>query len=223
MMNILSNKSIRYGVPLVAAGLLLTSVASAIPTTLGVAVSSPYVLGDIVLASTYTVPSGGQATRDMAMINTLVGMYNGTISSPNLPYVLSGNDFGAPPLPDAVATGDVITPASGISYALDGNVTITLGSGYRYLIAMYDGPNGGGTVWDLSALAAGTVVELPAFAQPNGSSDMKTGKYGITTWSLFNPTTPPPPPSVPDGGATVALLGLGLVALAGVRRRLFRR
>ena len=131
---------------------------------LNVPLASSYVVGDVVINKTYAVPSGGQETRDLFMINQLVSIYNG--STPATPYFRSANTFGST-LPTAVTTGDVITPAGGISYATDGNVTITLRSAYTYLIAAYDGPNGGAVVWDISGIAAGTTIELPA----NGSAE----------------------------------------------------
>ena len=204
---------------LVAALPLAAPTANAITITLGVSVNDPYVLGDVIFNKDGSlIPSGGQAVRDLTMVNTLVGIYNGTTTQ-IAPYHLSSNNFGAPPLPAAVSTGDIITPAAGIAFAANGNVTITLGTGFTYLIAAYDGQNSGATVWDISSIAAGTVLELPAFAKPNSSgNDLIVGKYGITTWSMFNPIT-----RVPDGASTLAMLGLGLVGLASFRSRFGRK
>lgn len=190
--------------------------ASANTINLNVGLSSQYVLGEAIFnGDNSLVPSGGQETRDLTMVNSLVHIYNGTLVQ-SAPYVLSANDFGAPPLPDANPTGDVVTPASGISYdPISGDVTITLGSAYQYLIAAYDGKNSGAVVWDIGGIAAGTTLEFPRYAQPNsGGTDLVTGQYGITTWSLFNPTT-----SVPDGGSTVLLLGAALSVMGLIRRR----
>ena len=199
---------------------LTVAFASSATTVLNVGLSSQDVLGEVVLNGVYTAPSGGQETRDLAMINQLVGIYNGTIVQA-APYYLSANNFGSPPLPQAVTTGDVITPNTGIHFAADGNVTITLTSSYQYLIAAYDGKNAGAVVWDISGLQAGTTIEFTRYAQPNASgTDLVDGtsasQYGITTWSLFNPGTA----RVPDGGSTVALMGAGLAGLALLRRKL---
>jgi hypothetical protein len=43
------------------------------------------------------------------------------------------------------------------------------------------------------------------------------GKYGLSSYAYYNPTTPI---GVPDGGATVGLLGLGLCAIWIVQRKL---
>jgi hypothetical protein len=54
-------------------------------------------------------------------------------------------------------------------------------------------------------------------AQPNAAgNDMVNGKYGITTWSLFDGD----PTQVPDGGLTVALLGSALTCLGLLRQKL---
>ncbi len=77
---------------------------------------------------------------------------------------------------------------------------INIGSGFKYLIAAYDGQNSGAVLWDISALPAGTTLDIPAFALPSaGGTDLVNGadpqKYGITTWSMFNPGST----HVPDG------------------------
>jgi VPDSG-CTERM motif len=75
----------------------------------------------------------------------------------------------------------------------------------------------GAVLWDIAGLAAGTTIDIPAYAQPTASgTDLMEGKYQITTWSLFNPGSS----SVPDGRTTVALLGAVLSGLALIRRKL---
>jgi hypothetical protein len=152
------------------------------------------------------------------MANTLIGMYNAGTPSAS-PYYISGNSF-AKPLPAAVTTGDIITPIGGINFTPDGQeVVITLATGFKYLIAAYDGQQAGAVLWDIAGLPAGTTIDIPAFAQPTaGGTDLvaDSGQYGITTWSMFNPGGT----SVPDGGPTVMLLGAALSGLALVRRQL---
>ena len=81
--------------------------------------------------------------------------------------------------------------------------TATLGT-FDYLFAHYGGQHGGTSfIWDISGLT-GTIT-IP-------SSYMG---YGLSGWSLVNQLTPG---TVPDGGATIMLLGLGLSALGMVRR-----
>lgn len=184
-------------------------------TMLDVGLSSPLVVGEVIPQIS---GGGGQEARDLTMLNTVVADYNA--GSATAPYFISGNSF-VKPLPTATTVGDVITPLSGISFAADGNVTITIGTGYHYLIAAYDGQNSGAVVWDIDSLAAGTTIEIPRYAYPNAAGNdlvngQATGQYGITTWSLFSPAGG----SVPDGGTTVLLLGAALSGLGLIRRKM---
>jgi len=100
----------------------------------------------------------------------------------------SNSAFG--PLPTAV-------------FALTGHTTtIDLGTGlYSYLFAKYDGPNFGAEVWYVGNLSG--IITIPATA----------GGYGLSLWKLFGPGI-----GVPDGGATVMLLGAALAVLGTARR-----
>lgn len=85
------------------------------------------------------------------------------------------------------------------------STSIDLGSGYLYLFAKYDGPNYGSEVWYVGNLS-GTIT-IPATA----------GGYGLSGWTLFNGSR------VPDGGSTIAFLGLALTAVELLRRAVSRR
>lgn len=95
---------------------------------------------------------------------------------------------------------------------------ITLGQGFGYLVARYDGQNAGAEVWDIAGLAAGTTIQIPQTAYVgsghllNGPAPGTTDQYQITSWTLFNP--------VPDGGLTVAMLGAALTGIGLLRRKL---
>jgi hypothetical protein len=135
----------------------------------------------------------GTATN---FVNTMIGLGLGgsthVIIGPNDNLVTrSNNAFG--PLPTAV-------------YALTGGgTTINLGTGlYSYLFAKYDGPNFGAEVWYVGNLSG--IITIPATA----------GGYGLSRWKLFGPGV-----GVPDGGATVMLLGAALGVL-GVPRRFLK-
>lgn len=79
-------------------------------------------------------------------------------------------------------------------------------SGWDYLIVQYDGKNGGSVVIELN----GNAAKVPYDSAPIwGSGD----QYAISHYSLAGPV------QVPDGGATLAMLGLGLVGFAIVRRK----
>jgi VPDSG-CTERM motif len=107
----------------------------------------------------------------------------------------STNLFGS--LPTADATG-----------ALTGSSTsINLGAGgFTYLFAKYDGQNDLSFVWNVAGLSG--IVTIP--------QDGPLG-HGLSGWVLFGGGAPP---GVPDGGATVMLLGASLGALGMLRRYL---
>lgn len=227
----------KISLAVVACACLTLTGTRATAITLNVGLSDPYALGVVVYNPQQG--AGGQAATDQGVAGTFVDMYNGTITvnpyvvpsgfnNVDSTYTLSGNNFGAPPLTAPSLSGNVI--ASGVGSGA-GNVQtvniggvdyaeITLGAsglaaGYGYLVARYDGQNSGTEVWDISGLANVTLY-FPEYAQPSGT-DLITGKYQITSWTLFNPNTP----SVPDGGSTALLLGAAL-SLLGLVHRKFR-
>jgi hypothetical protein len=107
----------------------------------------------------------------------------------------SNNNFGTLPSPAVLAL-------RGTS-----SMTINLGIAgtYDYLFAHYGGPGGGfSEVWFIGDLS-GTIM-IPGTA--NG--------HGLSGWALFTAGGQ----GVPDGGATVMLLGAALGALGVVRRSL---
>jgi len=199
------------------AGLVFTQRANAILEMTyngGSNNSSQYLVGTVLPG----VQSGGQAQRDAAMTNKLLGMGLGAQVGSSPLYSRSFNNFGS--LPAATATGAVL--GTGI---LDGTtpVTVNLGTGFQYLVVAYDGPNGGVAVFNVGGLTGS--VDLYRYAKPItsgagkgnllGSNVAQQGYYKMTGWTLLNPTG-----QVPDGGATVMLLGTALGALAMVRRKL---
>jgi hypothetical protein len=162
---------------------------------------------------------GGQAARDAAMTNTLLAMASQTqMTTPDGSLysrtTLAGGD-PATTVGAVLGTGfsDGTTPIS-----IDLSVTGT----FEYLVASYDGPNGGVAVFNISGLT-GTIeiyryamIELDGSGNPTGnligSNTMQQGFHRITSYTLLNPT------GVPDGGTTVMLLGAALGAL-GIARR----
>ena len=126
-------------------------------------------------------------------------------------------------LPQATATGGV--PVTGI---VDGSTPISIDLSqygtFQYLVAAYDGPNGGVAVFNIAGLTG--TIELYRYAKPEkvngqftgnllGSNTAQQGYFLMTGWSLLNPL-------VPDGGATVMLLGAALGALGIARRYIMR-
>ncbi len=98
--------------------------------------------------------------------------------------------------------GSLASPAN---LALRGTgMSIDLGTQgtYDYLFAHYGGPRGGfAEVWYVGDLSGMITTPPTAF------------RYGLSGWALFTA-----PAGVPDGGATVMMLGAALGALAVMRR-----
>jgi hypothetical protein len=101
-------------------------------------------------------------------------------------------------LPTASATGAV----TGTGITIDLNLYGT----FTYLFAKYDGQRDISEVWYIGGLTGQITIPLLG---PKG--------HALSGWILFGPTGG----SVPDGGATVMLLGAALGALGVVRRYLF--
>jgi hypothetical protein len=195
------------------ASLGLTQRADAAPLEMtyndGSGNSSQYLLGTVIPGTT---GGGGQAERDATMTNALLALgLGGQVNNSGL-YSRSFNDFGS--LPAATATGAVTM--TGI---VEGTtpVTVSLGTGFQYLVAAYDGPNGGVAVFNVGGLTGS--VDLYRYAKPLangnllGSNVAQQGYFLMTGWTLLNPTG-----AVPDGGTTVMLLGAALGALGMTRR-----
>jgi hypothetical protein len=157
-------------------------------------------LGEVL----FGIPSGNAArTR---YVNHLIDMLPGTSDT------FSGQTFnrstanpgpGYPNYPNAV-------------FALNGTTTsIDLGSTagfYCYLFAKYDGPNYGSEVWYVGDLTG--VITIPA------NSPGRHG-YGLSGWTLF--TCDDGGGRVPEGGWTIALLGLALGGVELLRRTVLSR
>ena len=135
---------------------------------------------------------------------------NNLLSLPNSPLpnsaTIDGHTYtkekSTAGLPAAVSAG-----STGVDSPANGSVDVT---GFTYLLAKYDGPNGGDLVWYVGNLTGVQTIPTNAF----GAND---SQYGLSHWELFNPGTPP---RVPDGGATMTLLGFSLLCLEAVRRKI---
>jgi hypothetical protein len=104
------------------------------------------------------------------------------------------NNFGPLPSPATLAL-------RGTGTTIDLGATAGV---YDYLFAHYGGPGGGtAEVWFVGNLSG--IITIPATG---------FGAYGLSGWALFTA----PGGAVPDGGATVMLLGAGLCVL-GIARR----
>ena len=179
--------------------------------------NDPYLIGTVIPG--LNGQGGGQAVRDAAMTNTLLGMATqsqaGTWGDPNDP-LYSRTTFNTTGYPAATAVGAGL--GSGIPEG-GATLTITLTGTFQYLVVAYDGKNSGVAVFDIHTLSAGDEIVLTRYAFPDSvHGDLVEGeRYKMTSWTLLNPTGGQ---GVPDGGATVMLLGAALGALGLVRRYL---
>jgi hypothetical protein len=215
--SIMKSKYLRIGLIASACGLFGLANSQAVTIELNggsgyALINSPYAVGTVISG----IQSGGQVARDVLMTNNLLTFASGGGGSINGHLYQRSSFFGA--LPAAIATGGVPVTGAGLSFGTNGSgpiVSLTLTSPFQYLVAAYDGPNGGAIVYNISGLAAGTVIEMARYAEPLGSPRVlkESSRYQMTGWTLLNPGT-----SVPEGGATLILLGASLGGLALLRR-----
>ena len=125
-------------------------------------------------------------------------------------YCRSNNDFSL--LPDAVQYGAVLTTPD--LFVIDDDwLVITLDQRWLYLVGSYDGRNGGSEVWYIGSIEPGTPIHIPYTAEPMGTPTnlIDSSKYQATNWTTYN--------RVPEGGTTASLLGLAMLGVGVVRRR----
>lgn len=159
---------------------------------------------DTNIVGTVTPGDPADPTSVAAYVNFMIGLMPGhhdTFHNPpphhqTQAITRSNNLFAS--LPHALVPGAV----SGT------DTTIDLGAGgvYSYLFAKYDGQNDISQVWYVGNLRGTIMIPLDG---PLG--------HGLSGWVLF-----PPGGQVPDGGATVVLLGAALGALGMARRYMMR-
>jgi len=145
--------------------------------------------------ATPPIPEGDAAITQY--VNFMIGLSPGDsshviIGPQNILVTRSMNDFGPLPSPATLALRGTDT-------------TINLGTQgtYDYLFAHYGGPKGGtAEVWYVRNLSG--VISIPSIGFG----------HGLSGWALFTA----PNGTVPDGGATVMLLGAALGTLGVVRR-----
>ena len=180
------------------------------------------------------IQAGGQVGRDVTMVNNLSTFAPGTFSTFGGNEYHRTNNFNLSNTV-AIATDDIATSGGGLAFGSNGGgaiVSLTLPAGYTFLVAAYDGPNGGVIVWDIASLAVGTVIEMPRYAYPSGAAGSQlllqndpsvqgdNEQYQMTGWTLLKATTGTPFQTVPDGGSAIALLGIALIGLEALRRKL---
>ena len=177
--------------------------AAALPLTY----SSPGVVGTIDGVIDGGV--GAELTEAQALLNMLM---NTSINDLNQPCIGAADNFddGCKKTNTTFDYSGTLTNLLGDGAKINNpqgqQLTVT---GFQYVLAKYDGINAGYVLF-----------YLPDFGNtiPANPDDFwtDTAQYSISHLTRFNGTTT----TVPDGGATLGLLGLGLVGLSYVRRRL---
>jgi len=205
--------------PRASANQITLTPAPAGPLGMSYTTDSQYLIGTVVPG---LQGNNGQAARDAAMTNFLLGMSTQHQTTANGSLYSRATWLGGSP---ATTAGAKLGTNLGIGTT---NVTINLsqfGGTFEYLVAAYDGPNGGAAVWNIAGLT-GTIT-IYGYAKPEkvngqftgnllGSAVAQRGYFRITSFTLLNPT------AVPDGGRTVILLGAAFGVLGMVRRRIRR-
>jgi protein with PEP-CTERM/exosortase system signal len=153
--------------------------------------STPEYLGSVDPGS----PSS--PTDELAYINTLLSLSaNSSTTIGGHTYTTSSNDCaGCPPALLTGNSGNIDTSGPVL------NLDVT---NWTYLLAKYADVS---YVWNVANL---TTVDIPATLN-NGQGN------GLSHYILFNPTTPT---GVPDGGTTAGLLGLAMLGIGYLRRRM---
>ncbi|HKX63397.1 MAG TPA: VPDSG-CTERM sorting domain-containing protein [Verrucomicrobiae bacterium] len=159
-------------------------------------------MGDQYMLGTY-VPGEPASQMDEEMnVQHLVDLYNGDSAA----LVFNGRTF--------VLDAGASVPAPdlpGVDFVSKDESTDTTGidvSGATYVLAKYDGPSGGVIVWYVADL---TTVDFQAKAFGKDGT-----QYGLSHISFFTAGSP----GVPDGGTTLALLGVAVAGMGMLRRRL---
>lgn len=166
-----------------------------------------YLMGAASFAISFTSP----LSYDTA---GLVGTIDGKLAN-NSP---STQLMAAQALLDVVGLGavsGVYTTGNLVDYSdtLNGDVNQTQGTalsipvGYDYVLAKYGGKNAGYVLFYLGGQSA-TIPQYP-YSFWSG----KTKQYALSGWTVWNGSS-----RVPDGGATVMLLGTAIVVLGIIRR-----
>jgi hypothetical protein len=115
---------------------------------------------------------------------------------------------------EAYTRSNVVSPAGAAELAgsikQEGNATSINVTGFEYLVAKYDASNAGTYVWYV-----GDLTGVQSFQQYFGTGT----QWEVSHSAVFNASSSGQT-GVPDGGSTVALLGLALASIAVIRRKL---
>ena len=170
---------------------------SANAVALQLEIDDPFYLGQIVDG----IPANPNA--EVGYINTLIPL------PPGGPQTVGTEDYYRSDL-----AGEGLAELTDADKAENGDpIDVT---DYAYILGKYDADLAGSYVWAIDGLTG--MVQLPETVpgtdgNPKGISH--TSRYA----GFFIPDEPEDPPTVPDGGTTLLLAGLGMVALGFFGRK----
>ena len=192
----------------------LVAIASACVMVLGLTATnaSALAVGDQYFIGHVNDGIPSSEAEEAQYINSLLVLSAGAAAAPcTVPSAVTetcdriGSTLNVSGFADATATGsfkqDTGTPNS---------IDVT---GFTYLLAKYDATKAGSWVWYVGGLTG--VQTVPQALGSCGTAKAPSG-CGLSHITLFNPSTV----TTPDGGLTVGLLGLSMLGLGYLRRRL---
>ena len=170
----------------------LIAVTTGLALALGAANADALTIGDVRYLGQIDDGAPADATSEASYINSLLDLAAGAAAAPCTLAASEDCDRINSTL-STVGKADAVAAGAVKEDPTDGTVSVT---GFQWLLAKYGGES---LVWYVGDLS--------------GNQSVPTA--GLSHLSLYNPGTT----QVPDGGATLGLLGLGLLGLGYVRRR----
>jgi VPDSG-CTERM motif len=173
---------------------LLTAIACTLALGLSATTAQALTIGDNRYLGSIVPGVPTNPTSEVSYINQLITMGLGTST------VIAPNTFtrSSRPCPSLGGCPTATLVDASVDQAPPGGpINVT---GYEWLYAKYGGDS---HVWWIGGLGAGVIIP-----PSNGTNN------DLSHYALFNATG-----RTPDGGATLGLLGLGVLALGYLRRR----
>lgn len=133
---------------------------------------------------------------------------NKAIASYNAVFLASLPDYGVGIVPNAKFGSDE-APLGGLS------LDLTLGS-YNYIFLHWGGPNIDAAYKNPQLYYIGADTGTYTFVAPWNTEPNPDKQYGLSFYSLYSEI---PSSNVPDNGSTVALLGLTMIGMVALRRK----
>jgi hypothetical protein len=185
----------------ITCGLVVLAAACVLPGTAMANTTVDMALDGVGTFNPFIIPS----SVNNSYLNNMITVYNGgTATADGETYTkMQGSLTPNAPLPASPGLGGNVSVLNGpLTFTID----LGAGGAGNYLVAGWDGPQGAHAVYYIGGLT--------------GKIDLVNDVPGFEAKGLSNYWLSDSAPSVPDGGATIALLGFGLVGLESMRRRM---